>query len=94
MNVIADQRGAAARHAQRAAGQTAALATMIGGGRPFPDVAQQILAARGSLDSLLVRLIELELESYVTNTRVRHEIDELLRSALGRTGSGRHAAPP
>lgn len=91
MNVIADQREAAARHAQRAAGQASAVATMIAGRRPFAEVAQQLLAARGSLDSLLVRLVELELESCVPNPAARNEVDELLRSALGRTAHSRHA---
>jgi DNA-binding FrmR family transcriptional regulator len=49
-------RGAAVRHAQRASGQVTALAGMIDAGRPFPEIAQQVLASRGSLDSLLVRL--------------------------------------
>ena len=59
--IVGGERGAAVRHAQRATGQTAALAAMIASGRPFSEVAQQVLAARGSLDSLLVRLVELEL---------------------------------
>ncbi len=53
--------GAAAAHARRAAGQAAAVAEMINAGRPFEAVVQQLLATRGSLDSLLVRLAELEL---------------------------------
>lgn len=92
MNMIAAEQGAAVRHAQRAAGQASALAPMITGGGPFADVAQQLLAARGSLDSLLVRLVELELESCMLNPAARHEIDGLLRSALGRGGRNRHAA--
>ena len=52
-------RDAAVRHAQRAAGQAAALASMIAGGRSFGEVALQVLAVRGSFDSLLMRLLEL-----------------------------------
>lgn len=78
-------RTAAVRHAQRASGQAAALAGMISAARPFPDVAQQLLAARGSLDSLLVRLVEIELEDCVPTRVAWQEVDDLLRTALGRT---------
>ena len=90
-------RGAAIRHAQRASGQVAALAGMISAGRPFPEVAQQLLAARGSLDSLLVRLVEVELEDCLPAADTRVEVDDLLRTALGRgapvraTGRRRHS---
>jgi len=85
----AENRVAVVRHAQRAGGQVAALAGMIAAEEPFPDIAQQLLAARGSLDSLLVRLIELELGDCLPSREVRDEVDGLLRAALGRTGSGR-----
>lgn len=91
MSMITRERGAAVRHAQRAAGQAFAITTMLTEERRFAEVAQQLLAARGSLDSLLVRLVELELESRVPNAQARSEIDGLLRSALGRTGHNRHA---
>lgn len=77
-------RDAAVRHVQRASGQVAALAGMIAARRPFTEVVQQLLAARGSLDSLLVRLVELELEDCVPAADTRGEVDELLRTALGR----------
>lgn len=82
-------RSAAARHAQRAAGQASALAGMIAVARPFPEVAQQLLAARGSLDSLLVRLVEIELDSCLEAADRRGEVDALLRTALGRSASVR-----
>ena len=85
-------RGAAVRHAQRASGQVAALVGMIDAERPFPEVAQQLLAGRGSLDSLLVRLVEIELEDCVPTSRARQEVDELLRTALGRTAHIRRAS--
>jgi DNA-binding FrmR family transcriptional regulator len=91
--VVGGERGAAVRHAQRATGQTAALAAMIASGRPFTEVAQQVLAARGSLDSLLVRLVELELRDCLPGRKVRDEVDGLLRAALGRSAPGRRPIP-
>lgn len=86
-----DDRGAAVRHAQRATGQVAALASMITDDRPFGDVVQQLLAARGSLDSLLIRLVELQLRDCVPSPEARDEVDGLLRTVLGRSASPRHA---
>ena len=83
---------AAVRHALRASGQVAALVGMISAGRRFPEVAQQLLAARGSLDSLLVRLIELELGDCLPTEALREEVDGLLRTAIGRPTSGRRGA--
>jgi len=85
------ERSAAVRHAQRATGQVAAVAQMIAGDRPFSEVAQQLLAARGSLDSLLVRLVELELRACVQSGEERDEVDGLLWTALGRTAPRRGA---
>lgn len=45
---------------------------------------QQLLAARCSLASLLVRLVELELGYRLPNQGMRHLVDGLLRMALGR----------
>ena len=81
----APDRPAAVRHVQRASGQVSALAGMISAGRPFAEVAQQLLAARGSLDSLLVRLVEIELDDCVPAADTRGEVDGLLRTALGRS---------
>ena len=86
-----DERAAAVRHAQRASGQLAALGPMIVAGRPFPEVVQQLLAARGSLDSLLLRLVEIELHDCVPTSSARREVDELLRTALGRNAPLRRA---
>ena len=83
--LIATDRSAAVRHVQRASGQVAALAGMITARRPFAEVAQQLLAARGSLDSLLVRLVEIEHDDCVPAADTRGEVDELLRTALGRS---------
>lgn len=84
-------RAAAVRHAQRVSGQVGALSGMVAAGRPFPDIAQQLLAARGSLDSLLVRLVRLELGDCALSQEARHEVDDLLRAALGRAAFGRNA---
>lgn len=91
MNLLAsvDERAAAVRHAQRVSGQTSALAGMIADADPFLDIAQQLLAARGSLDSLLVRLVELELADCLPSPETRAVVDGLLRTALGRSTSGR-----
>jgi hypothetical protein len=64
---------------------------MIAGADPFPEVAQQLLAARGSLDSLLVRLVELELGDCLPSQQMRDDVDGLLRTALGRSAPGRNA---
>ena len=80
----AADRDAAIRHVLRASGQVTALAGMISARRPFAGVAQQLLAARGSLDSLLVRLVELELDDCLPAADTRNEIDDTLRTALGR----------
>jgi DNA-binding FrmR family transcriptional regulator len=88
---VGGERTAAVRHAQRATGQAAAVVSMIATSRPFAEVAQQLLAARGSLDSLLVRLVELELSDCVPSREVRNEVDGLLRTALGHTASSRRA---
>lgn len=85
------ERGAAVRHAQRASGQVAGLAGMIAAGDGFPEIAQQFLAARGSLDSLLIRLVELELGDCLPSPAARDEVDGLLRMALGRAAPGRRA---
>jgi DNA-binding FrmR family transcriptional regulator len=62
---------------------------MIAGAEPFPSVAQQLLAARGSLDSLLVRLVEVELGDCLPTQEVRDEVDGLLRTVLGRKAHAR-----
>lgn len=85
MSTVSDtDRAAAIRHVQRASGQVSALVGMISARRPFAQIAQQLLAARGSLDSLLVRLVEIELEDCLPAADARHEVDGLLRTALGR----------
>ena len=84
-----DERNASVRHAQRASGQVSAVGAMIGVGRPFAEVVQQLLAARGSLDSLLVRMIGFELRVYVPSREGRDEVDGLLRTALGRNAPNR-----
>ena len=92
MTTTSSEREAAVRHVPRAGGQVSALAGMITAQRPFHEVAQQLLAARGSLDSLLVRLVELELDDCLPAADARDEVDDLLRTALGRNAPVRTAA--
>lgn len=81
--VLSNDRAAAVRHARRVCGQVGSLPTMIAAERPLADVAQQVVAARASLDALLVRLIDLELDRSPQTRPVRVEVDRLLRLALG-----------
>lgn len=57
---------------------------MIASGRPFDEVALQVLAVRGSLDSLLIRLLELELDGCLPSGDERVEVGALVNAALGR----------
>ncbi len=65
---------------------------MIAAGRAFPEIAQQLLAAKDSLVSLLVRLVEIELRDCLPTPEARDEVDDLLRTALGRNAPLRRAA--
>jgi len=84
-------REAAVHHARRVSGQVAALAGMIAEGRRLPAIAQQVVAARASLDSLLLRLVEIELHDCLPSPAARDEVDGVLRAALGRPAAGRAA---
>lgn len=74
----------AVHHARRLSGQVAALPTMIAANRSLEDVAQQIIAARGSLDALLLRLILLDLLSSTATPRARADVQRCFRLGLGR----------
>lgn len=74
-------------HAQRASGQAGALARMIASEQPFAALAQQLLAVRGSLDSLLFRLVELELASRLPSRVLNDDVAAVLRTALGRSAA-------
>jgi DNA-binding FrmR family transcriptional regulator len=88
-------RAAAIRHARRVSGQVGALSEMIGAGRPIGDLAQQVVAARSSLDALLIRLIELELDACPSGQDGRPAVDRLVRLALGQRGArGAQPATP
>jgi DNA-binding FrmR family transcriptional regulator len=80
---VTNARAAAIRHARRLSGQVGALPVMVAADRPLADVAQQVVAARGSLDSLLLRLIELELSASAQTRQSRVAVDQCLRLALG-----------
>lgn len=94
---VADQRtgyqSSAIRHAHRTAGQVAALAAMLDEGKPFSSVAQQILAARGSLDGLLLRVLEDALRACVPADPQRGEVVRLLQAAVGQSGLPTVLAP-
>lgn len=90
---LSSGRAAATRHAQRVCGQVGALSTMIAAERPLADIAQQVVAARASLDALLLRVIDLEIEGSPETRPVRAEVDRLLRLALGSGRRGRVATP-
>lgn len=88
-------RTAAVHHARRLTGQVASLPTMIAANRSLDDVAQQIVAARGSLDALLLRLILLDLLASTATPRARADVERCLRLGLGRrrAESGAQRAP-
>lgn len=90
---VVDQRERAAviRHARRVSGQVAAIGPMIEGDRPFNDVVQQLLAARSSLDSLLVRLVELRLHDRIGDPDDCAAITRMLESAFLRSGRARRS---
>ncbi|MFP5343941.1 MAG: metal-sensing transcriptional repressor [Candidatus Limnocylindria bacterium] len=78
-------RAALVSHARRLDGQVGALVHLLADDRPFRSVAQQLLAARGSIDSLLVRLVELELQDCLPPDIDWQEVDTLLWTAIGRS---------
>ncbi len=73
-------------HALRAAGQAANVAQMVRTGAPFEDVAQQLLATRGSFDALLLRLVERELAGRDESSADTERVVHVLRTAFHRTG--------
>jgi DNA-binding FrmR family transcriptional regulator len=80
---VPSDRDAAVRHARRVCGQTGSLPAMIAAERPLADLAQQVVAARASLDALLLRLIDLEVDRSPKTRPARGEFDRILRLALG-----------
>ncbi|MEX1173013.1 MAG: metal-sensing transcriptional repressor [Chloroflexota bacterium] len=88
-------RAALVSHARRLDGQIGALVHLLADDQPFGSVAQQLLAARGSIDSLLVRLVEHELQDCLPPDIDWHEVDALLWTAIGRSISParRHRGP-
>jgi DNA-binding FrmR family transcriptional regulator len=90
-----NERAAAIRHARRLTGQVGALPAMIAGGCPLGDLAQQVVAARASLDALLIRMIVLELDACPEGVDGRPTVDRIVRLALGqRVRRGVGAATP
>jgi DNA-binding FrmR family transcriptional regulator len=83
------EQAAVIRHARRASGQTAAIAPMIEADLPFSAVVQHLLAARGWLDSLLMRLVELNLSDRIGDPEDCVAITRMLETAILRSGSAR-----
>jgi DNA-binding FrmR family transcriptional regulator len=82
-------------HALRAAGQSAAVAQMIRAGEGFDPIVQQLLATRGSLESLLVRLVERELaERDPSIEGVEPHVEQILRTAFDRSSRPSKASRP
>lgn len=79
-------------HAQRVAGQAAAVAGMVSAGRPYPEVVQQLLATRGSLDSLLVRIVEHELTQVTADGSPDRRVERVIRIAFDRSHRAPHRA--
>ena len=74
-------------HANRAAGQAAGVAEMVRTGQPLSAVVQQLLAAQGSLDALLVRLVQQEVDRQVLAENIHPDVRELLGPVLRRSRS-------
>jgi DNA-binding FrmR family transcriptional regulator len=73
-------------HALRAAGQAANVVQMVRTGARFDDVAQQLLASRGSFDALLLRLVERELTGGGESSADAEQVVRVLRVAFQRPG--------
>lgn len=85
MTTSLSDRAALVSHARRVNGQVGALVHLLADEQPFGSVAQQLLAARGSIDALLVRLVEVELHDRLPPDIDWHEVDALLWTAIGRS---------
>jgi DNA-binding FrmR family transcriptional regulator len=82
-------------HANRAAGQATAVAEMVRTGKPLSAVVQQLLAAQGSLDALLLRLIQEEVDRQVLADALPTDVRRLLGPVLCRSRSpSRRGRPP
>lgn len=75
----------AVAHANRAAGQAAAVAEMVRKGHPLNGIVQQLLAAQGSLDALLVRLVQDELDRQIPTDELHPDVRCLLGPVLRRS---------
>ncbi len=77
-------------HASRAAGQAAGVAEMVRTGQPLSAIVQQLLAAQGSLDALLVRLVQQEVDRQVLAENIHPDVRELLGPVLRRSRGPSH----
>lgn len=79
--------GSAVAHANRAAGQAAGVAEMVRAGKSLPAIVQQLLAAHGSLDALLLRLVQQEVDRQVLAENIHPDARQLLGPVLRRSRS-------
>jgi DNA-binding FrmR family transcriptional regulator len=85
---------AAQAHALRAAGQAAAVSQMIRRGSDYESIVQQLHATRGSLDSLLVRLVEREMAGIDHSAAgSENQVARVLRSAFDRSRRTHKSSP-
>lgn len=85
---------AAQAHALRVAGQAATVSQMIRTGSHYDSIVQQLHATRGSLDSLLVRLVECELAGIDHSVAdSEDQVTRVLRSAFDRSRRTRRSPP-
>jgi hypothetical protein len=66
---------------------------MVRSGARFEDVAQQLLATRGSFDALLLRMVELELAGREEWTPDPERVVHVLRTAFHRSAKSPGIAP-
>ncbi len=82
-------------HANRAAGEATAVAEMVRTGKPLSAVVQRLLATQGSLDALLLRLIQEEVDRQILADALPTDVRRLLGPVLRRTRSpSRQVRPP
>ncbi|MHB8961152.1 MAG: metal-sensing transcriptional repressor, partial [Candidatus Limnocylindrales bacterium] len=84
----------AVAHANRAAGQAAGVAEMVRTGKPMDAIVQQLLAAQGSLDALLLRLVQQEVDRQVGLEALHPDVRRLLGPVLRRSRSPSRRARP
>ncbi len=75
-------------HANRAAGEATAIAEMVRTGKPLSAVVQRLLATQGSLDALLLRLIQEEVDRQILADALPTDVRRLLGPVSCRVAPG------